>query len=67
MPRRDGTGPPDGSGRGRGLGDCGKSRDSQSPGTQVTSSSNTLLDIAAQVLLSIIRAITAKKPDQKQE
>ena len=68
MPRRDGTGPPNGSGRGRGrgLGDCGKARDSQTSVTQ-GSSSNALIDIAAQVLLSVLRSLSSKKPDQKQE
>lgn len=64
MPNRDGTGPPDGSGLGKGLGNCGKSRNSQSQGNQ-QSSSNALVDIGAQLLLSIIRALTAKKPDKK--
>lgn len=64
MPRRDGSGPPDGSGRGRGLGDCGKSRNSQNQVTQ-GSSSNALIDIAVQVPLSILRSLSSKKSDQK--
>lgn len=67
MPRRDGTGPPNGSGRGRGLGDCDKPRDSQSSKAQVSSSSNALIDIGAQLLLSLIRSLTSKKSDQKQD
>ncbi|MCB5270756.1 MAG: DUF5320 domain-containing protein [Candidatus Cloacimonetes bacterium] len=66
MPRRDGTGPQNSSVRGRGLGDCGKPGNSQNPVKQ-GSSSNTLIDVAAQVLLSLIRSLTSKKPDHKQE
>ena len=67
MPRKDGTGPPNGSGRGRGrgLGDCGESGNVQNSGNQVSSSSNTLVDLAAQALLSIIRSLTAKKQDRE--
>jgi hypothetical protein len=65
MPNRDGSGPPDGSGLGKGMGNCGKSRNSQNTGTQQSSSSSALVDIGAQLLLSIIRALTSKKTDKK--